>query len=573
MVPRAPAGLPALFLLLCLLLSSLPALAVMCPTGTDASAEAEVDALAERLAEWDDAYYRRGESPVSDAIYDQARRQFERWRRCFPESVPEAAVPGYPEGEASHPVAQTGLAKLEDAAAVGRWLARRDGVWVQPKVDGVAVTLVYREGRLVRAISRGDGRRGQDWTAAVRRLPAVPARLPEPVDALLQGELYRRLEAHVQAEAGGAGARSEVAGWLAREALPDEAAARIGLFVWDWPDGPAAMAERLAGLARLGFADSAALTHPVATLEEVERFRARWYRGPLPFATDGVVLRQGGRPPGEAWRAEPPAWAAAWKHPPREALAEVRGVAFRIGRTGRITPLLHLHPVELEARTIRRVSAGSLARWAALDIRPGDRVAIALAGLTIPRLEGVVWRAAERPSLTVPDPAAYHALSCLRLSPGCEAQFLERLAWLGGPEALDLPGVGPGTWAALVEAGLVTGLLDWRTLEAPALRRAHGIGEARAAALTAAFAATRAAPFPRWLEALGAPPGIEAALPADWATLAGKGRRDWRALPGVGGDRAAALVDFFAHPEVRALARRLGEAGADGFQGGTVSGK
>ncbi|QFU00306.1 DNA ligase B [Halomonas sp. THAF5a] len=567
MVPRALARPPTVVLFLCLLLSTLGprASAAPCPDGVKAPAEAELDALAQRLAEWDDAYYRRGESPVSDAIYDQARRQYERWRRCLPERVPEAAVLSHPVGEAHHPVAQTGLAKFEDAAAVGRWLARRDGVWVQPKVDGVAVTLVYRDGRLARAISRGDGRHGQDWTAAVRRLPAVPERLPDAVDALLQGELYRRLKAHVQAEAGGAGARSEVAGWLAREALSANTAARIGLFVWDWPDGPAAMHERLAGLARLGFPDSAALTYPVATLEEVERFRARWYRGPLPFATDGVVLRQGARPAGEGWRAEPPTWAAAWKHPPREALATVRGVEFRVGRTGRITPLLHLHPVELEARTIRRVSAGSLARWEALDIRPGDRVAIALAGLTIPRLEGVVWRPASRPALSVPDPAAYHALSCWRLSPGCEAQFLERLAWLGGPEALDLPGVGPGTWAALVEAGLVTGLLDWRDLAAPALRRAHGIGEARAEALTAAFAATQAAPFARWLEALGAPPGVEAALPADWATLAGMNPRDWRALPGVGPDRAAALVEFFVHPEVHALARRLGEAGAHGF--------
>lgn len=568
------AGLLALSIIGALALAPLPwsspARAATCSTGAGVPSESEVVALARKLAEWDDAYYRRGESPVSDALYDQARRRYERWRRCFPQRVPEAAVPNHPVGEVRHPIPQTGLAKLRDEDAVRRWLARRDAVWVQPKVDGVAVTLVYRDGRLVRAISRGDGRHGQDWTPAARRIPAIPARLPEARDALLQGELYRRLEGHVQAEVGGGGARSEVAGWLAREALSDEAAARIGLFVWDWPDGPSAMAVRLAGLARLGFTEDVALTHRVETLDEVKRWRERWYRGPLPFATDGVVLRQGGRPAGEEWRAEPPAWAAAWKHPPREALAEVRGVEFRIGRTGRITPLLHLHPVVLEERTIRRVSVGSLARWEALDIRPGDRVAIALAGLTIPRLEGVVWRAARRPALSPPAAADYHALSCLRLTTGCEAQFLERLAWLGGPQALDLPGVGPGTWAALVEAGLVTRLLDWRALEASALRRVHGIGEARAEALTAAFAGARTAPFDRWLEALGAPPGVERALPADWATLAENGRHDWRVLPGVGPDRAAALVDFFAHPEVRALARRLGEAGADGFRDGTA---
>jgi len=570
MASRVSAGrLLAFSLIASLLVASLPARAATCPGGAGAGAESpsesEVVALAQRLAEWDDAYYRRGESPVSDALYDQARRQYELWRRCFPARAPEASMPSHLEGEASHPVAQTGLAKLEDVDAVRRWLARRDDVWLQPKVDGVALTLVYRDGRLVRAISRGDGRHGQDWTSAARRLPAVPARLPEAVDALLQGELYRRLEDHVQAEAGGVGARSEVAGLLARESLSDDAAARVGLFVWDWPDGPPAMDERLEGLARLGFAESVGLTQRVANLDEVQRWRERWYRGPLPFASDGVVLRQGGRPPGEGWQARPPEWAAAWKHPPREALAEVRGVEFRIGRTGRITPLLHLMPVPLDGRVIRRVSAGSLDRWRELDIRPGDRVAIALVGLTIPRLDGVVWRATTRPALSPPAAADYHALSCLRHTPGCEAQFLERLAWLGGPEGLDLRGVGPGTWAALVEAGLISGLLDWRALDAPALRRVHGIGEVRAAALVAAFTATREVAFPRWLQALGAPPGVEAALPADWTTLAAWRRRDWRALPGVGADRAAALVDFFAHPGVRALARRLGEAGTNGF--------
>ncbi|MGM0981812.1 MAG: NAD-dependent DNA ligase LigB [Pseudomonadota bacterium] len=541
-------------------------LAGACPDWSGERAKREITALAERLASWDDAYYRQGESLVSDDVYDQARERLSAWQRCFPAAhtagAPEDARPA---GPVRHPVVQTGLAKLADQAAVRRWLLRRDDVWVQPKVDGVAVTLVYERGRLARAVSRGDGRHGQDWTAAARRIPSVPVRLPVAIDAILQGELHRRLTDHVQAESGTAGARSEVAGLMARDGLEDDAAGRIGLFVWDWPDGPATMRDRLEALERLGFGETVALTQPVERLEEVARWRERWYRGPLPFATDGVVLRQGRRPPVAAWRAEPPTWAAAWKHPPREALAEVRGVEFRIGRTGRITPLLHLHPVELEGRTIRRVGLGSLARWHELDIRPGDQIVIALAGLTIPRLEGVAWQAAERPAIAPPDAADYHALSCLRLRPGCEAQFLERLVWLGGPNGLDLPGMGPGTWQALVEAGLVTGLLDWLTLDERALRRAHGIGEVRAGDLVAAFETARTAVFPRWLQALGVPPGVEAALPADWATLSQHDRRDWAALPGVGPVRAAAQVDFFGDPFVQALARRLGEAGIDGF--------
>lgn len=535
-----------------------------CPDWPAARAEHEMAALAQRLAEWDDAYYRRGESPVSDDLYDQARGRFDLWRRCFPEVSPAAtAEPLLEGGELRHPVAQTGLAKLADENAVRGWLARRDDAWIQPKVDGVAVTLVYEEGRLVRAISRGDGRHGQDWTAQVRRVPAVPERLAVLGSPVLQGELYLHREAHVQAEQGSAGARSAVAGLMARDTLDD--ATRIGLFVWDWPNGPAAMAERLEGLAAMGFTDSAALTHPVGALDEVRRWREAWYRGSLPFATDGVVLRQGSRPAGGEWRAEPPDWAVAWKHPPREALAEVRGVEFRVGRTGRITPLLHLVPIQLDDRIIRRVGVGSLSRWHELDIRPGDQVAIALAGLTIPRLEGVVWQGSERLAVTPPDDARFHALSCWRPTPGCEGQFLERLAWLGGRQGLDLPGVGPGTWQALLDAGLLDGLLAWMTLDPAALIEVPGIGETRAERLVAAFHGARERPFADWLVALGPPPGLESEEETHWAGLAERREAHWLALPGVGPERARALADFFDHPEVQRLAGRLGEASIEGF--------
>ena len=541
---------------------SSPALAEPCPAPPSA---ATIPPLVERLAEWDEAYYRRGESLVSDDVYDQARASFENWRRCYPERVPALPMPGQPGGDAEHPSPQTGLAKLPDRPAVARWLSRRHDVWIQPKVDGVAVTLVYERGELVRAISRGDGVRGQDWTRRVQRLPGVPKRLPEAQEAVLQGELYRRFDGHVQAVEGDAGARARVAGLMARQTLDATAAAEIGLFIWDWPDGPEEMAQRLATLARLGFPDTAARSLPVADIAEVARYREALFREPQPFATDGVVLRQASRPPGKSWRAEPPDWAVAWKHPAREALAEVRGVVFRIGRSGRVTPVLQLYPVALEGRTIRRVSLGSLARWQAHDIRPGDHVVIALAGLTIPQLQGVAWQAEQREPLSLPDPDDYHALSCLRLVDGCDMQFLARLAWLSGPEGLALSGLGPGTWQTLAEAGLVVGLLDWLELDAAALEAAHGIGTVRAANLEAAFTAARARPFPRWLQALGAPPGVELGLPASWAALAARSVDEWAREPGVGPARAQALHAYFTDHEVNRLAARLANLGVEGF--------
>ncbi|MEY2168460.1 MULTISPECIES: NAD-dependent DNA ligase LigB [unclassified Rhodanobacter] len=538
-----------------------------CPDWSPEQARRELAALHDRLDGWNHAYRVDGHSSVSDAVYDQAEQQLATWSRCFPEQAPAPlAHLGDAGGRVGSPVAQTGLAKLPDAAAVEAWMRARGNrdLWVQPKADGVAVTLLYEHGRLRQAVSRGDGLHGSDWTALAQAIDAIPKQLLQaPARVVLQGELVWRLPGHVQAKDGGVNARSAVAGALARNTLDAATAAKIGLFVWDWPSGPADMPARLAGLATMGFADSAALAQPVASLDEARRWREQWYRQALPFAADGTVLRQGHRPSADTWQARPPDWAVAWKYPAASALAEVRAVNFTIGRSGRITPVLELAPVQLDDHRVQRVSVGSFKRWQALDIRPGDQVEVALAGLTIPRLQSVAWRAAQRAAVDAPDLARYGPLSCWQATPGCEQQFQARLAWLGGKQGLRLPGVSVGTWQALADAGVVRGLLDWLTLTPTQLAAVPGLGASRSAALAQAFADARGRPFGDWLHALGAPDDA-ADAGEDWATLAALGEGDWRAR-GASAARARQLAVFFAHPEVQALAGQLRTAGVQGF--------
>ncbi|BBI48127.1 hypothetical protein HORIV_05480 [Vreelandella olivaria] len=179
----------------------------------------------------------------------------------------------------------------------------------------------------------------------------------------------------------------------------------------------------------------------------------------------------------------------------------MRGIEFRVGRTGRVTPLVWLNPVVLEGRRISRVSLGSLERWESLDVRPGDQVAITLAGLTIPQLSEVVWHTQERSPLSPPPPQRYHLLSCFELTVGCESQLLARLTYLG--EQLGMQGIGEGTWQALMEAGVVTQLLDWLDVEPRQLQQAYGIGEATATSLTEQFQVARSQPFSAWLRSVG----------------------------------------------------------------------
>lgn len=554
--------------LIALLLScfALPALADACPDWPEATANSRISELRERIGQWDRYYHSLGQSPISDELYDQYLSRLQRLRLCFPGIVEAVGNPlASAAGPLRHPVAHTGLDKLADEQAVGEWLTGRQGVWIQPKVDGVATTLVYRGGRLVQLISRGDGLHGHDWS---RHIPALPVNLRELAaeqDLILQGELFWRLDGHVQAEAGSRNLRSKVAGLMARQHLDAEDAAGLDLFIWAWPQGPEDPRERFARLGALGLPNTERYSQPVDSLDEAARWRQHWYRSPLPFASDGVVLQQGRQPVAARWQARPSHWSVAWKYPFAQALAEVRDVEFRVGRTGRITPLIQVEPVRLDDRTVRQVSAGSLKRWSELDIQPGDQIVLSLAGLTIPRIDTVAERGPARGARVAPDPTRYHALSCWQATPGCQAQFLERLNWLAGKQGLNMTGVGPQTWRRLQEAGKLESLVDWIELPAEDLARLDGIAERSSRQLYRTFQQARAQPFARWARGLGIPAPKALDLGDSWDALATRSVEHWQQQAGVGALRARQLVAFFQDPQVRSLAARLREQAIEGF--------
>jgi DNA ligase (NAD+) len=536
-----------------------------CPDWSARTARIELAALEGRIAGWNRDYHRDGKASVDDALYDQAVERLAQWSVCFPEMATGLRDPLVDAGGGHrHPVAQTGLDKLRDLDAVATWMRTRgDDLWVQPKADGVAVTLLYENGRLKQAISRGDGTYGADWTSHLRAVAAVPQSLSgAPARVVLQGELVWRRQGHVQARDGGAGARARIAGAMARNTIDMKTAANIGLFVWDWPDGPDDMGSRMAGLKAMGLPDSASHTQAVATPADAARWRDTWYRQPMPFATDGIVLRRGRRPAATSWRAVPPAWAAAWKYPPAKALATVNAIEFTIGRTGRITPVVQLDPVQLDDRTVRRVSLGSVARWKQLDVRLGDQVSLVLSGLTIPRLESVIWRAQQRLPVLPPERDRYGELTCWRPTAGCEQQFLARLEWLGGKQGLGLDGVGGGFWRAMIEADLVHDMVGWITLTKTQLAAVPGIGKARAEDLSRIFTEARKRPLATWIKALGGT-GIKGAGQT-WASLRARDVEAWRGA-GAGLATARRYVAFFNDPEVDAIATQLRTLGVDGF--------
>ena len=538
----------------------------VCPVWSPVQAEQEIARLSAQIARWDKAYWQQGVSEVNDEVYDQLAARLKQWRHCFgDEPTTDALLPA--GGSVRHPVSHTGVVKVADKAALRQWMRSRRDLWIQPKVDGVAVTLVYRQGELVQATSRGDGLKGEDWTAKVRRIASVPVKVTGPLaNSVLQGELFLQRDSHIQQQMGGMNARAKVAGAMMRQ---DTSATldHIGLFIWAWPDGPAPMGERLQALTRAGFTLTEPWTHPIGSVEEAEKLRGRWLTTPLPFVTDGIVIRSAQEPAGNRWLPGDGSWVVAWKYAPAARVAEVRAIAFTVGRTGRIAVVATLEPVQLDDKRVQRVNLGSVGRWQALDIAPGDQVQISLAGQGIPRVDKVVWRGTSRQK-PVPPESRFTPLTCFYASPECHEQFMARLAWLSSKQVLDIEGVGESNWRLLHQAHQLENIFSWLAWTKEQLQNTPGLNATRGLTLWHRFEFARQQPFIRWVAALGVPipkAAAKALYEHSWQQLRDKDAKKWQQLPGIGAEKAQKLVEFFHDPAVTTLAAWLGEQGIRGF--------
>ncbi|PIF24063.1 NAD-dependent DNA ligase LigB [Candidatus Pantoea floridensis] len=528
----------------------------LCPNWSPVRASQEITQLQTQLRQWDDAYYRQGINQITDTDYDSLQQRLQQWQRCFIPAQPAYDAQLSTDGSTHHPVAHTGVRKLRDKLAVAYWMQDKSALWLQPKVDGVAVTLVYRQGKLVSLISRGDGLRGEEWRAKAEHIPAIPKSIATLLEeVVLQGELFLQMTDHQQARDGGKNARAQVAGAMMRHDN-SPLLAQLGIFIWAWPDGPALMPERLTQLAQWGFGLAQSWSRQVSNEEEVAVWRDRWFRESLPFVTDGVVIHQSPVSAGRDWQPGQGSWSAAWKYQPAEVSSEVLSVDFNVGRTGKVAVVLNLIPVQLEDKTVRRVNLGSLRRWRELDVIAGDQVTLTLAGLGIPRLERVIWRVAQRDYPASPQKGEFDHLSCLQISATCRAQFLSRLSWLSQKSVLDIAGVQRSTWQRLLDNGAITHLFSWLMLTPDQIAQANGITTARAQLIWHRFNLTRQQPLRRWVNALGIPlprTALQALPDSQWSQLLSRTAESWQQLPGVGTILAQRIVTMLQDADLQQL--------------------
>ncbi|BEA38178.1 NAD-dependent DNA ligase LigB [Escherichia coli] len=526
----------------------------VCPAWSPARAQEEISRLQQQIKQWDDDYWKEGKSEVEDGVYDQLSARLTQWQRCFGSEPRDVMMPPL-NGAVMHPVAHTGVRKMVDKNALSLWMRERSDLWVQPKVDGVAVTLVYRDGKLNKAISRGNGLKGEDWTQKVSLISAVPQTVSGPLaNSTLQGEIFLQREGHIQQQMGGINARAKVAGLMMRQDDSDTLNS-LGVFVWAWPDGPQLMSDRLKELATAGFTLTQTYTRAVKNADEVARVRNEWWKAELPFVTDGVVVRAAKEPESRHWLPGQAEWLVAWKYQPVAQVAEVKAIQFAVGKSGKISVVASLAPVMLDDKKVQRVNIGSVRRWQEWDIAPGDQILVSLAGQGIPRIDDVVWRGAERTKPTPPE-NRFNSLTCYFASDVCQEQFISRLVWLGSKQVLGLDGIGEAGWRALHQTHRFEHIFSWLLLTPEQLQNTPGIAKSKSAQLWHQFNLARKQPFTRWVMAMGIPltrAALNASDERSWSQLLFSTEQFWQQLPGTGSGRARQVIEWKENAQIKKL--------------------
>lgn len=539
----------------------------VCPAWSPARAQEEISRLQQQIKQWDDDYWKEGKSEVEDGVYDQLSARLTQWQRCFGSEPRNVMMPPL-NGAVMHPVAHTGVRKMVDKNALSLWMRERSDLWVQPKVDGVAVTLVYRDGKLNKAISRGNGLKGEDWTQKVSLISAVPQTVSGPLaNSTLQGEIFLQREGHIQQQMGGINARAKVAGLMMRQDDSDTLNS-LGVFVWAWPDGPQLMSDRLKELATAGFTLTQTYTRAVKNADEVARVRNEWWKAELPFVTDGVVVRAAKEPESRHWLPGQAEWLVAWKYQPVAQVAEVKAIQFAVGKSGKISVVASLAPVMLDDKKVQRVNIGSVRRWQEWDIAPGDQILVSLAGQGIPRIDDVVWRGAERTKPTPPE-NRFNSLTCYFASDVCQEQFISRLVWLGAKQVLGLDGIGEAGWRALHQTHRFEHIFSWLLLTPEQLQNTPGIAKSKSAQLWHQFNLARKQPFTRWVMAMGIPltrAALNASDERSWSQLLFSTEQFWQQLPGTGSGRARQVIEWKENAQIKKLGSWLAAQQITGFE-------
>ena len=576
-------------------------------------ASERISALRSEIGRHDRLYYEQAKPEISDREYDALYRELVDLERAHPELLtpdsPSQKVGGRPQGafaQVRHLVPMQSLDNTYSAGEIGDFVERLQRLLpgeeipftIEPKVDGVAICLLYEKGRLVRAATRGDGTTGDEVTRNIRTIDCIPSKLhgdslPEVLE--VRGEIYLPKEtfARINAERDEQGLptfanpRNAAAGTLKQldpnvvaerklsavfygygavepaSALPVRMEEFFGqLKAWGLPVNPRHWLAR----------DTSDVMAAITELGAIRR--------DFPFETDGAVIKadrieQHARL-GSTSKA--PRWAIAYKYEPEQARTRLLDITVQVGRSGVLTPVAELEPVFVAGSTVSRATLHNEEEIARKDLRIGDRVLVEKAGDVIPAVVKVLTEERDGSEKVFRMPThcpvcgsavsrAEEEVAVRCANPGCAAQARRRIEYFASRTAMDIEGLGEAMVTQLCEAGLVNDVADLYALTAEQLLPLERMGEKSVSNLMGTIAASREQPLWRLLAALGIPHvGVTVArtLAASFGTidrLAAASEVELVAVEEIGPIMATAIHDWFRDPSVMTLLEKLRAAG------------
>jgi DNA ligase (NAD+) len=577
---------------------------------TAAQAQQEITQLQKDLTQYGIEYYEQDAPTVEDHVYDALYARLVALEAAFPQFVtpdsPTQRVGGASTkselAKVVHPVQMLSLGDVFSLAELEAWDARvtkdltvQAAYNLELKIDGLAVALDYENGKLVQASTRGDGFVGEDVTANVRTIKAIPQTLNEPLTLEVRGEIYMpkasfaRLneQREEQGQPPFANPRNAAAGSLRQLDAKVTRQRELAAFIYSTAAtdllGVQTQSELLARFAELGLPVNPS-NRVIATMAEIDDYIAEFaaQRDALPYGIDGVVVKVNDfdQQLDLGNTVKIPRWAIAYKFPPEEAQTQLLDIEWTVGRTGAVTPTAVMTPVLLAGTTVQRASLHNPDYLQEKDVRIGDTVTLHKAGDIIPEIGQVILskRPADAPVYEIPTycPACgselVHvdgevALRCI--NPFCAAQIQEGLTHFASRNAMNIDGLGPRMIGALLKADLIHEVADLYRLEQAQLLALDKVQEKSATNLYNAIQASKENSLERLLFGLGIrgvgakAAQLIAAKFHDLATIAQTTAEQIAEIDGIGLVIGHAVEQYFSTPQAQTLVSELAELGVN----------
>ena len=559
-------------------------------------------------------YYEKDAPEISDYEYDMMFRELTELEESFPDIVTPDSPTGRVGGKAldkfekfTHTVRMgslTDVFSFEELSSftdrISEALSGDTEYSVEPKIDGLSVALVYRDGLFVQGATRGDGVIGEDVTENLRTIKSIPLRLTEPIPYLcVRGEVFMPKkvfeELNAVREASGqplfANPRNAAAGSL-RQLDPKIAASRrLDILIFNLQEGSPYMdggqckthSESLARLSELGLptVSHSIVANSYGQVEEHIRYLGE-NRQELPFDMDGAVIKLNKLSDrtkiGEG--TSTPKWAVAYKYPPEERETKLLSIDVQVGRTGVLTPTANLEPVRLAGTTVSRATLHNYQFISELDVRIGDTVVVRKAGEIIPEIVRALKD--KRDGTEMPFEMPKVCPSCGKevirdecgegaaircVNPACPAQTSRSITHFASKSAMNIEGLGPQVVELLLSSGKIKDIADLYTLKTEDVETLERMGEKSAKNLIDAIEASKSRGLEKLLFALGIRQVGEVAAEEiarkmrTLDALLAAGFEDFVNIKDIGEITATALVEFFADENNKALLGRLRDAG------------